>query len=243
MTPACLSVAGFDPSGGAGVLADVATFSSLGCRAAALVTAVTAQNRRRVEAVHPLAASWFRQQSEAVLANWTPDAVKIGMLANARLVREVAVLLDRLDGVPVVLDPVLAASSGAALIDEGGIRAVRAQLLPRVRVITPNVREAAVLLESRIRGEAGMVRAAERLRALGPAAVVITGGDRRGDPIDVLCDERGTLVMRGRRCESHNTRGTGCRHSAALAALLAYGHTLRTAARKARAFVRAHLAG
>jgi len=243
MTPACLSVAGYDPSGGAGVLADVTTFASLGCAAAALVTAVTAQNRRRVEAIHPLAASWFIQQADAVLDGWTPDAVKIGMLANARLVRLVTGLLDRLGTVPAVLDPVLSASSGAALIDDAGIRAMRERLLPRVRVITPNLHEAATLLECRIRGEAGMVRAAERLRALGPAAVVITGGDRRGDPIDVLCDDRGVLVLRGRRIESNNARGTGCRHSAALTALLAGGRTIRAAARGARAFVRAHLAG
>jgi hydroxymethylpyrimidine/phosphomethylpyrimidine kinase len=235
-----LSIAGFDPSGDAGILADLETFARLGARGQAVITAVTGQDRHRVRAVLPLRPGWLRDQWLPLLTEGTPAAVKIGMLGTAAVAAEVVRLLDRLPAIPVVLDPVLRATSGGALLDAAGVRAMVRHLLPRVTLLKPNLAEAERLLARRIRGGAELRSAAEELRALGPRAVVITGGDGRGAPVDVLADGLGTRLISGTRIPVQ-ARGTGCRFTSAAAVYLARGWDVRRAVMAARAFVRAYL--
>ncbi|HUU02301.1 MAG TPA: hydroxymethylpyrimidine/phosphomethylpyrimidine kinase [Myxococcota bacterium] len=241
MKPFCLSIAGFDPCAGAGVLADAETFTALGVGSAALVTTITAQNGRRVDSVHPLAAKWVLEQAWALFEQGRPAAVKIGLLGSAAAARAVAKILDRLPGVPVVLDPVLRASVGAELLPPAGVKPMRELLLERATVVTPNVQEAGALVGRKVVGSRGMRRAALDLFASGPRAVVVTGGDRRGDPLDVLCDGRGVVEYSDRRIPVGPVHGTGCRFSSALAAGLARGLSIRRAVQGARRYVRLYL--
>jgi hydroxymethylpyrimidine/phosphomethylpyrimidine kinase len=233
---ACLTIAGFDPTAGAGVLADCETFHALSMEARAVVTAITAQNDKRVFSIQALPPRLIEDQFNALEK---PAAVKIGMLANAAIVRKVASLLDRLKKVPVVLDPVLHASSGRALLDPEAIPALKKMLLPLTTVITPNHREAEKLLGRKIND---LTRAAKDLLELGPQAVVITGGDARGALFDVLADSRGVKILKGHRVRAGTVRGTGCRHSSALAACLAKGRTIRQSARQAQQYLRRYIA-
>ncbi len=241
MKPFCLSIAGFDPSAGAGLLADVETFAAFGFGFAAVVTAVTAQNIKRVEGVYPLAANRVLKQASALLEQGQPAAVKIGMLGSVCVVRAVARLLDRLAGVPVVLDPVLRASTGTDLLPQAAVALMREMLLGKATIVTPNIEEAGVLLGRKVVGSRGMRLAARDLLEFGPRAVVVTGGDRRADPLDVLCDERGVVEYRSRRINVGQVRGTGCRFSSAVAAGLAQGRSLRRALQGARRYLRRYL--
>jgi hydroxymethylpyrimidine/phosphomethylpyrimidine kinase len=236
--PYCLTIAGFDPTAGAGVLADYQTFRALSMDARAVVTAVTAQNKKRVLAIEALNPRLIAEQFNALKK---PTAVKIGMLATAAIVRKVAALLDRLKKVPVVLDPVLHASTGRALLEPKGIPVLKKTLLPRTTVITPNRKEAEKLLGRKIRGKRELIRAATDLLELGPQAVVITGGDSRGALFDVLADARGVKILLGKRVRAGTIRGTGCRYSSALAVYLAKGRSIREAAKRAQEYVRRYI--
>jgi hydroxymethylpyrimidine kinase/phosphomethylpyrimidine kinase len=237
----CLSIAGFDPTAGAGVLADFETFYTLSIQARAVVTAVTAQNQRRVLSIEALSPRRIKEQLDALLLEGRPAAVKVGMLATAAVAREVAYLLGRLGDVPVVLDPVLWASSGRALLEPRGIPVLRKTFLPLATVITPNRREAEKLLGRKIRGRPGLIRAAKDLLNLGPQTAVITGGDARGALADVLADARGVKILEGKRVRTGMVRGTGCRYSSALAVYLAKGRSIREAARRAQEYIRRYL--
>jgi hydroxymethylpyrimidine kinase/phosphomethylpyrimidine kinase len=238
-----LSIAGLDPSGGAGILADMETFGRLGCAGRAVATAITAQNQKEVLQVHPIHPQWIREQVDALLRKEKPRAVKIGMLGNAPIVREVRNLLDCFQRIPVVLDPVLCSSSGVPLLNEEGIREMIRLLFPWVTLLKPNWGEAEQLLGRRIHGVNEAIRAAQDLMELGPSAVVITGGDQGGDPVDVLADDRGEKVFRSRRVAAHFSRGTGCRFTSAAAVFLSRGMELRDAVSGARAHVRLYLRG
>lgn len=237
----CLTIAGFDPTGGAGVLADCETFRALSMQARAVVTAVTAQNNRRVLSIETLSPRRIQEQLDALLREGRPAVVKVGMLATAGIARKVASRLDRFREIPVVLDPVLWASTGRALLEPRGIPVLREKLLPRATVVTPNRREAEKLLQRKIRGRPGLIRAAEDLLELGPQAVVITGGDARGALVDVLADRRGVKILLGRRVRTGMIRGTGCRYSSALAVYLAKGSSIRQAAQRAQAYIRRYV--
>ncbi len=228
---ACLTIAGYDPTGAAGVLADFETFKALSMDPTAVITAVTAQNDKRVISIRALPPRLIADQFNALEK---PAAVKIGMLATAATVRQVAKLLARLKQVPVVLDPVLYASSGRALLEPKALPILIKTLLPLTTVITPNRVEAEKLLGRKI---GNLESAAEDLLKLGPQAVLITGGAQA----DVLADSRGTKIIAGKRARG-TSRGTGCRHSSALAAYLAKGKTIRQAARQARNYVRRYVA-
>lgn len=231
-----LSVAGTDSGGAAGLAADLATFSALGAHGACSVTAVTAQDTTAVLGVHQLPAEAVRSQVEAVLGDLTVAAVKSGMLGTPAVVRAVADLLGGRPGSPLVVDPVLVATSGAVLGDRAVVAAYRDVLLPVATVVTPNRHEAAAL--TGLARDRPPEELAAAVRDLCPA-VVLTGGD----PVtatcrDVVVDAAGrTAVLEHPAVPTRNDHGTGCTHSAALAVHLARGLDLQTAARRAQLFV------
>ena len=225
MTPTALTVAGSDPSGGAGIQADLKTFSALGVYGTAVLTALTAQNTRGVTGVHPVPAEFVGQQLHTLLDDVEVHATKLGMLGSAAVVRTTAaVLAERRPG-PVICDPVMVATSGDRLIDDEAIAAVRDELLPVADLITPNVPEAAALLDAEPAVDVdGLLRQATELLELGPRAVLLKGGHLGGDEsVDVLVTASGSTVTRRPRVSTTATHGTGCTLSSAIAALAARG--------------------
>ncbi|MEP7034956.1 MAG: bifunctional hydroxymethylpyrimidine kinase/phosphomethylpyrimidine kinase [Dermatophilaceae bacterium] len=220
--PVALTIAGSDPSGGAGIQADLKTFSALGAYGTSVITALTAQNTRGVTGVHVVPTDFVVLQLETLIDDVRLDAVKIGMLANAAIVQAVADFLrrhDRLDC--VVLDPVMVATSGDRLLDDDAVQAMR-DLMPLVSLVTPNLAEAAALLDTRpARTLADMRLHALALQELGAPRVLIKGGHREEDPeaVDLLLDIDGQTLLRAPRVDTVNTHGTGCTLSSALAAL------------------------
>jgi hydroxymethylpyrimidine/phosphomethylpyrimidine kinase len=244
MTAIALTIAGSDSSGGAGIQADLKTFSALGVYGASAITALTAQNTQGVEAVLVVPPDFVVRQIEVVARDLKVGAVKIGMLATGEVIEAVAGALEALPGVPVVLDPVIVAASGDALLDEDAVATLRSVLVPRATLITPNLPEAAKLLDSgEAKNEREMVAQAAALRRLGAKAVLIKGGHAEGaKAIDLLINEEGELRLEAPRVETGNTHGTGCTLSSAIAAELAKGAALRDAARTAKAYVTAAIA-
>jgi hydroxymethylpyrimidine/phosphomethylpyrimidine kinase len=237
-----LTIAGSDSGGGAGIQADLKTFSALGVYGASVITALTAQNTRAVTAIHDVPPTFVTAQLDAVFDDITFAAVKIGMLSRSEIIAAVAAGLRRHGAKSVVLDPVMVAKSGDRLLHADAIAAMKERLLPLATVITPNLPEAAVLLdEEAAQDEAGMIRAAARLRALGPQAVLLKGGhlSEGSESIDVLDDGDEPLTLAAPRIATVNTHGTGCTLSSAIAALLARGLSLRDAVRAAKAYISA----
>lgn len=230
MPRSILIIAGTDSSGGAGLLRDAAVARDLGLGTRCAVTAVTAQTNRAVAASAAMPANLVTSQLAGALSGPSPDAVKIGMLGNAGIVRAVADALTGYPG-PVVLDPVLASSSGRVLLTPGGIDAMRETLLPLCTLVTPNLTEAGALTGSR-----ALRQQADRLRDLGAAAVLIKGGHGQGaDSTDYLYDKAGQLPLSAPRL-ARGKRGTGCTLAAAIAGYLALGHTLRDACRAGKSY-------
>jgi hydroxymethylpyrimidine/phosphomethylpyrimidine kinase len=221
------------------VQADLKTFSALGVYGATVVTALTAQNTRAVEGILPVSASFVRAQIDAVFTDLKAGAAKVGMLANAEVVEAVVEGLQRYGHRNVVLDPIMAASSGTALLDADGIEALRRLLLPLSLVVTPNLSEAAVLLGSpEASTEIEMREQAERLLGLGAGAVLIKGGHGPGpESVDIFVDGTSELRLPAPRVPTRNTHGTGCTLSAAIAAGLAKGFGLPEAVAEAKAYV------
>ncbi|HVM63737.1 MAG TPA: bifunctional hydroxymethylpyrimidine kinase/phosphomethylpyrimidine kinase [Acidimicrobiales bacterium] len=232
-----LTVAGSDSGGGAGVLADAATFRALGVWPTVAITAVTAQNTLGVHAAQVVAPTLVAAQIAAVREDMRPDAAKTGMLGAAAVVEAVAAALR---GVPnVVVDPVLRSTSGTALLDEAGLRAVVEELLPLAAVVTPNLAEAAALTGLEVGDRPAMAAAGAALRAMGAEAALVTGGHLPGRVVaDCLVTADGVRWYEGRRIDGTGTHGTGCVLSAAVAARLAHGDTLAEAVGTARQFVR-----
>jgi hydroxymethylpyrimidine/phosphomethylpyrimidine kinase len=223
-----LTIAGADSGGASGIQADLRTIASFGAHGLSAITAVTAQNLHKVVSVHRVPARELQRQLEALFAGFRIDAIKIGMLGSATNVSAVAAALRRTRARNVVLDPVLASSSGTALLSARGIAALRSQLLPLASVLTPNLPEAALLLGNAV-PQADMARAAQQLHALGARAVLLKGGHGRGRVIsDVLVDASGVHEFRHPRL-ALRARGTGCVLSAAIACGLGRGQSLRAA--------------
>jgi hydroxymethylpyrimidine/phosphomethylpyrimidine kinase len=243
MTAIAVTIAGSDSSGGAGIEADLKTFSALGVYGAAVVTALTAQNTKGVFAIHDVPADFIAAQVNAVFTDLDVGAVKIGMLANAAAIDAVTASLDRYRPRNVVLDPVMAASSGERLLSEDALGRLR-DLFSRVRVVTPNLPEAAVLLGvSPARDEDEMRAQARALLSLGASAVLIKGGHGGGpESVDLLVGADGCLRLAAPRIATSNTHGTGCTFSSAIAAGLAKGLSLEDAAGQAKAYVSAAIA-
>ncbi|MGY1672504.1 bifunctional hydroxymethylpyrimidine kinase/phosphomethylpyrimidine kinase [Geodermatophilus sp. SYSU D00710] len=225
MTPVALTVAGSDPSGGAGVQADLKTFSALGAYGTAVLTALTAQNTRGVTGVHPVPAAFVGEQIATLLDDVTVHAAKTGMLGTADVVREVAAALAGRAAGPVVVDPVMVATSGDRLVDDDAVTAVREVLLPVADLVTPNVPEAAALLDvPPARSVDELPGQAEALLELGPGAVLLKGGHLGGvDSVDVLATADGVVLTRRPRIDTTATHGTGCTLSSAITALVARG--------------------
>jgi hydroxymethylpyrimidine/phosphomethylpyrimidine kinase len=238
-----LTIAGSDPSGGAGIQADLKTFSALGVYGAAVLTALTAQNTKGVYGIHTVPADFIAAQIDAVFADLNIGAVKIGMLGNAEAAVAVAAALDRHKPRHVVLDPVMVASTGADLLRADAMDALRA-VIARASMITPNLFEAAALLDAPLaRDEADMQAQAQKLLVLGPGAVLIKGGHSGGtESVDLLVEADGTARFAAPRVATKNTHGTGCTLSSAVAAGLAKGLSLNAAVRDAKAYVSAAIA-
>ena len=231
--PRLLTIAGSDSGGGAGIQADLKAFAKAGCHGMSAITAITAQNTVAVTAVYPLPPEAIVEQVRAVTADIGVDAVKIGMLGTAATIEAVAVALDLVGGAPIVIDPVMVAESGARLLDDQALDALRTQLVPRAAVITPNLAEAAVLAGEAAPEGAGPEELARALLGLGPKAVVVTGGHRE-QATDVFFDGERLERIPGERYPDGAAHGSGCTHSSTLAAHLARGADPLEAARQAK---------
>jgi len=242
--PIALTIAGSDSSGGAGIQADLKTFSAFGVYGASAITAVTAQNTTAVTMVHDLPPPVIAAQIDAVFSDLRIAAVKIGMLSRVDAIETVARSLDRWQAANIVVDPVMVATTGARLLDPQAIDVLRRQLLPRAAVITPNLPEAAALLDSApAANERDMQTQAERLLALGAKAVLIKGGHGAGaESVDLLVDAAGAVRFAAPRIDTQNTHGTGCTLSAAVTAGLAKREALRAAVARAKEYVSAAIA-
>ena len=244
-TPVALTIAGSDSSGGAGIQADLKTFAALGVYGASVITALTAQNTQGVTGIHQVPPDFVTAQIDAVFADLEVAAVKIGMVAELSVIEAIAAGLTRWSPKHIVLDPVMVATSGDRLLANDAVEALRAKLVPRASILTPNLPEAAALLgEPVASSEVAIEDQGRRLLALGCPAVVIKGGHGQGsESIDYLVRESGTIALAAPRVATQNTHGTGCSLSSAIAAGLAKGEDLETAVRNAKAFVSAAITG
>jgi hydroxymethylpyrimidine/phosphomethylpyrimidine kinase len=224
--PRCLTIAGSDSGGGAGIQADLKAFAASGCFGTSAIVALTAQNTQRVTAVHEVPPQFVCAQLDAVFSDIGVDAAKTGMLFSRELIEVVSGYLEA-HSVPLVVDPVMLASSGAKLLQDDAVEALTTRLFPLATVVTPNLHEAAALA-----GEGSRRELAERIHELGAPAVVVTGGHGE-DSVDHLFDGERHVEIPVERHDVAATHGAGCTHSATLAALLARGSTLEEAARGA----------
>ncbi len=238
--PIALTIAGSDSGGGAGIQADLKTFSALGAYGTSVITALTAQNTRAVTMVEEASPEMVAAQLAAVFDDIAVAAVKIGMLASPGIIEVVAAGL-RSRGEPIVLDPVMVAKTGDALLRDEAVDALRRALVPLCTVLTPNLPEAARLLDAEpARDEAAMVEQGRALLAIGPRAVLMKGGHGEGPVcVDLLVRRDGVTRLEAPRLATRNTHGTGCSLSAAVAAWLAHGASLDEAAARAHAWLQA----
>lgn len=244
MTAIAVTIAGSDSSGGAGIQADLKTFSALGVYGASVITALTAQNTLGVQAIHDVPAGFVAQQIDSVFSDLSVRAVKIGMLSQPDVIAAVAEGLDRHGATHVVVDPVMVATSGDRLLAPAAVDNLRNLLLPRAVIVTPNLPEAAALVDMPVpHDEAAMQAVAERILTLGPKAVLVKGGHGHGpESTDLLVTPDGIRRFSAPRVATKNTHGTGCTLSSAIAALLARGATLEEAVAGGKAYVSAAIA-
>ena len=243
-TPIALTIAGSDSSGGAGIQADLKTFAALGVYGASVITALTAQNTKGVTGIHQAPADFVTVQIDAVFSDLAVGAVKIGMVAEPQVIGAIAAGLAKWQPRHIVLDPVMVATSGDRLLKADAVEGLRRKLIPLASLITPNLPEAAALLDEQMAAtEAAVADQGRRLLGLGARAVLIKGGHGHGDQsIDYLVTEAGTVTLPVPRIATRNTHGTGCSLSSAIAAGLAKGQDLQTAVRNAKAWVSAAIA-
>ncbi|GAB3929646.1 hydroxymethylpyrimidine/phosphomethylpyrimidine kinase [Microlunatus endophyticus] len=241
MPPIMLSIAGSDPSGGAGVQADLKTATALGAYGAAVITSLTVQNTRGVTGIHQVPAGFVADQARAVLDDLDVGAIKIGMLATPEIAEAVGSVLAEHPGIPVVLDPVMVATSGDRLVTAETTAVIIEKLLPAATLVTPNLGETGTLLVAEPpQSPDEMVTAAIRLRERGCPAALIKGGHLDGQRevlVDVLADAGGIELIEGPLIDTANTHGTGCTLSSAIASRLASGDQLRDAIRAARTYL------
>jgi hydroxymethylpyrimidine/phosphomethylpyrimidine kinase len=235
-----LTVAGSDSGGGAGIQADLKTFSALGCYGMSVITALTAQNTTGVRAIHPVPPDFVEEQLEAVLTDMGAAAVKIGMLYSGELIRAVARQLVKHRVQNIVVDPVMVAQSGDSLLQDEAVTALKEVLFPLASVVTPNLHEASVLVGRKVRTLDEMGLAARELGASGAQSILIKGGHLSGnDSTDLLYLPAGkrTVTLKAERIDTRNNHGTGCTLSSAIASFLARGESLETAVSKAKDYL------
>ena len=238
--PCVLTIAGSDCSGGAGIQADIKTISALGAYAASVITAVTVQNTCGVTGIHRIPPEVIAAQAEAVMEDICPTAVKIGMINNAEAVHAIAEILRRFCPRYVVFDPVMVSSSGRKLMEDEAIDAIRKELFPQCSLITPNIDEAAFLLQRDIRSTDDMKVAAKDLLRYGSKAVLLKGGHLSGETASDILQENGNTkayAFNASKINSQNTHGTGCTLSSAIATHLALGESMEQAVRKSKEYV------
>jgi hydroxymethylpyrimidine/phosphomethylpyrimidine kinase len=241
MTPVALTIAGSDSSGGAGIQADLKTFAALGVYGASVITALTAQNTTGVNGIHQVPAEFVTAQIDAVFSDLDIGAVKIGMVTQLSSIDAIAAGLRRWSPKHVVLDPVMVATSGDRLLAAEAVEALRSKLIPCVALITPNLPEAAALLDEPVAAdEAAIKNQGRRLLAMGCRAVLIKGGHGQGaESVDYFIDANGAVALAAPRIATKNTHGTGCSLSSAIASGLAKGEPLENAVRNAKAWISA----
>jgi hydroxymethylpyrimidine/phosphomethylpyrimidine kinase len=238
-TAIALTIAGSDSSGGAGIQADLKTFSAFGVYGASVITALTAQNTLGVQGVETVSSAFVARQLDSVLSDLDVGAIKTGMLANADIVKTVADVLNTVRSRPLVVDPVMVATSGDVLLAPDAVGALKQRLMPLATLVTPNLAEAAILLGGeQAKSEAEAVAQAKALQAAGCRAVLLKGGHGSGDTaVDILVDETGVKRFARPRIATPHSHGTGCSLSAAIAALLACDVALKEAVERAKDFV------
>jgi len=241
MTAIAVTIAGSDSGGGAGIQADLKTFSALGVYGASVVTALTAQNTLGVQAIHDVPADFIAAQIDSVFSDLDVKAAKIGMLSQVPVIEAVAAGLDRHKVGKVVLDPVMVATSGDRLLNPDAVSALKRLLIPRAILVTPNLLEAAALLDQPVAmGEDDMLAQGQGLLAQGARGVLMKGGHGTGEAsVDLLVTPEGTVRLEAPRIDTRNTHGTGCTLSSAIAAGLAKGFPLGQAVSEAKDYVTA----
>ena len=241
--PTALTIAGSDSGGGAGIQADLKTFQALGVHGMSAITAITAQNTVDVAAVHEVPSEMVREQIDQVATDIGIDAAKTGMLVNRSIVMAVADAVREHSISPLVVDPVMSSSTGHRLLESEAIGALLEELFPLAAIVTPNLQEASALLGVEVSDLEGMRHAAEKLQAMGPRAVLITGGHLEGDAVDVLFDGSSFKEFGAQRVATINTHGTGCTFSAAITAELAKRSSIEVAVASAKLFVTGAIKG
>lgn len=237
--PTVLTIAGTDPSGGAGIQADLKTFSALGCYGMSVITALVAQNTSGVRAIHSVPADFVMAQLEAVMEDIMPDAIKIGMVHSLELVGVIAQILKQYPLIPVVFDPVMIATSGDRLIEEETVVGIVEQLFPLVTLITPNMDEASLLADIPVANVEDMQMAAQKIMTLGPKALLLKGGHLQSEKLTSLLVNKSGFVktLQSDKISTKNVHGSGCTLSSAIAAYMAQGCVLADAVYKAQQYV------
>ena len=237
--PIALTIAGSDSGGGAGIQADLKTFTALGVHGTSAITCITAQNPRGVTGVQPIGPGMVRKQIEAVFAELRPKAAKTGMLFSTDIIRAVSEFFERSKRPPLVVDPVMVATSGAVLLRPSAIRALKERLLPLAALVTPNLDEAQLLIGRPLRTLEDLLDAALEIHERFGCAALVKGGHLKlgNEAVDVLFDGKRFTVLKAKRVEGVSTHGTGCTYSAAIAAFLARGEELTDAVRLAKRLI------
>lgn len=237
--PIALTIAGSDSGGGAGIQADLKTFAALRVHGTSAITCITAQNPRRVTGIQPINASMVRKQIEAVFEELPPHAVKTGMLFNSEIIRVIAELFEHGKRPPLIVDPVMVATSGAVLLKPSAIRLLKNRLLPLAALVTPNLDEAEILVGRKLRSVDDLQMAARKIYDEYGCAALVKGGhlNLKNRAVDVLFDGKQIFVFRAARIRGVSTHGTGCTYSAAIAAYLARGESVQRSVALAKAFI------
>ncbi|HIX47540.1 MAG TPA: bifunctional hydroxymethylpyrimidine kinase/phosphomethylpyrimidine kinase [Candidatus Mediterraneibacter caccavium] len=232
-----LTIAGSDSSGGAGIQADIKTMTANGVFAMSAVTALTAQNTTGVTGIMEVSPEFLKEQIDCIFTDIRPDAVKIGMVSSAELIRAIAEKLKEYQAENIVVDPVMVATSGAKLISDDAIGTLKEALLPMADILTPNIPEAEVLSGMEVKTEEDMVKAAEKISRTYHCAVLLKGGHQLNDANDLLCRGEEHRWFYGKRIDNPSTHGTGCTLSSAIASNLAKGFDMETAVERAKAYI------
>lgn len=236
MMQVALTIAGSDPSGGAGIQADLKTFHQFGVYGMGVVTLLTVQNTQAVSKVQVMDPAFVKEQIEALISDIPPHAIKTGALGNAVVIEAVASCAEKFR-VPLIIDPVMISKHGAVLADEGALKKLVMRLLPLAYLVTPNLEEAAVLSGIEYKGPESVPLMAEAILKLGPAAVLVKGGHRSDSAEDFLLTPKGGRSYKTEKLDTANTHGTGCTFSAAMTALTAKGENLHSAVSRAKEYI------